>query len=226
MANGLFVSLKYFSEQYPFLSHFFVFLAAFLQGEIGIFLGLTFLTQKAIGLWGFITTISLGVLTADFLPYLIGRFSREKKFGQFLESRLPYREQLEYYFSKNLTFLIVLVKFLIGLNFAVMFLSGWSKINFKKFLKTVLLAFSLWFVFVSILGSFLITSLQYLKTAKIFKEMELGLAIIIVFVFVIEFLLKKIIFKKEEEIENWAKRFSEKILSFGKKFKNNKNNSH
>lgn len=211
MTSGLFVFLNHFTAEYPFASHSLVFLSTFFQGEVGAFFGLTLLVNKNIGWSGFFIAVASGIFMADLLPYFVGRFTRDKKLGRFLEKHLPYREHIEHHLSNNLIYFFILVKFLIGLNFAVMFLSGWSKIKFQKFLKTIILAFSFWFIFISIFGYFLISSLAYLKAAKIFKQMEIGLAAIIILVFLTEFCLRKIIFKKEEETEKKAKILGEKI---------------
>ncbi len=169
----------------PLLAYLGFYGGVILFGNLGIFAGLWFVTQGYLGEWGilfFILTVFVAEITGDLLWYSLGRGLRDTKLGTFLKNHLPRHEKLERHLEKNCSRWVFLSKCAWGTTFPVVFLVGWSKVDFGKFFKTSLFAIALAVPIVLFVAAILISSVSYLRAVTAFRKFEwLFFAVLLVF---------------------------------------------
>ncbi len=92
--------------------------------------------------------------------------------------------------------LFIIMKFVPGTNLVILLLTGWSKTKFGAFIKAYLAGVFIWFTTMSILAYFIMSEITYLRTERIFKQAEIGIAVIVILVIVGEQFLRKSISKR------------------------------
>ena len=80
---------------------------------------------------------------------------------------------------------------------------SWSKVSFAKFMKSQFISIFLWFFSATAVTYFFATGFTYLRSEKIFRQIEIGILVIIVLMFAGEHFLRKRLSKRffKEEIE-------------------------
>lgn len=187
-------------QQYPAWGHFIIGIAILIQGELGILLATFLIAQGSFGWSDYLIAAPLTMLVAESIVFFFGRFMRTTRFGwRIYRNKIKPNKKYQpyfYYLRTNLTKLFISARFLVGVNFFVLFLSGWSKTTYGKFLKSYLSGLFLWFGSMTIIAYFFMSGLSYLKHEKIFKQAEYGIVILLFIFFGIEFLVKKYMKKK------------------------------
>ncbi|MBI2278830.1 MAG: hypothetical protein HYU81_02095 [Candidatus Brennerbacteria bacterium] len=191
--------LSSFTAAHPAATSYILAGSAILQGDLAILFAMLLIVGGALT-WGKFVSVILGTLAAAELGlYFIGRLIRNTRFGWRWYKRLKTRRRIQYYLyyiTKNLTKLMIGARFLVGVNFLVLLLSGWSRAKFGRFLKSYLVGLFAWFATVSVVAYFLMSGLSYLFTEKFFRQIEIVIAVIVVFFFAGEFVMKKLLKKK------------------------------
>ncbi|MEX0689904.1 MAG: VTT domain-containing protein, partial [Candidatus Paceibacterota bacterium] len=140
LATSTIESIGIFINDYSFWSTFIIAAAFFVRGEIATLLSVYLIQQGLIG-WPKILLIGiLSIAFQDVVVYYIGRYGQKTKLGAYLESKFRGAEKLKNYLHKNTTKALILTKFTVGFGSLTIMMSGWSKINFKKFLKINIIA--------------------------------------------------------------------------------------
>lgn len=193
-------SLGALIQQYPGWGHFIIGIAILIQGELGILLATFLIAQGNLGWLDYLIVAPATMLVAESIVYFLGRFMRTTRFGwKIYKNKIKPNKKYQpyfYYLRTNLTKLLISARFLVGVNFFVLFLSGWSKTKYGKFLKSYLPGLLMWFGSMTIIAYFFMSGLSYLKHEKIFKQAEYGIILLLLIFFGIEFLVKKYMKKK------------------------------
>ncbi len=180
--------------QYPAWSHWIIAAGMLLQGEITIFVSMYLINDHSLGWLDFLIPAFGSVIVADYFLYLVGRGLRATRFGwKFYRKIKPKRRTQFYlfYIRENLNKLIVFSKFLFGANIVLMLAIGWARTKFTRFMRSHLMSVSLWFAAMILVAYSLSSGLYYLKSTETFKQVEIILAVLVVFIFFGEYLLKK-----------------------------------
>lgn len=203
MANVL-DTLGYLASQNHFLAYFIVYLSTIFLGNISAFIAFWVMLHGAFGTWGLpllLLTIILSDFTGDMLWYSLGYALRDTKFGNFLRAKMPRREKIEAALEKNGVRLVFISKFLYASAFPVIFSVGWTKMEFKKFLKVSALSILIWVPILFALAYGLISGLTPLRAIAIFKKFEVVFIIGLAAFIAIDYLLAKLfkyIFKNKD----------------------------
>lgn len=205
--NSILDGLGQFIIQYPAWAHFIIGAAILIQGEIAILASVLLIVNHKLT-WGEFLLIAPTTLVAgESLVYFTGRILRNTRFGwRFYRERIKPNKSYQpyfYYLKMNLTKLLIAAKFLIGVNLLVLMLAGWNKTKFGAFIRSYLPGVTIWFTAITTLAYFLMSGLSYLKTSNLFRQAEYGIVIVVVLIFAIEFIFRKVIskrlpFQKEE----------------------------
>ncbi len=169
-----------------------------IQGELTILLSVYLVINRSIG-WEQFVIVTLGTLIlGEIFIYLVGKTLRNTRFGWKLYKKNKSNKRIQaytYYLKKNTGKLLILAKFLPATNFVILILIGWSRTKFVAFLKTYLPAVLLWFGSMTVVSYFLMSGLHYLRSAKIFRQVEIGIVVIFVLIFLGEHILRRFIGK-------------------------------
>lgn len=191
--------LTAFTAEYPATTSYILAGAMILQGDLAVLFAMLLIVGGALT-WGKFFSVALGTLAAgELLVYFGGRIIRNTRFGWRWYRRMKTSKRVQYYSyyaQKNFTKLMIVARFLVGVNFLVLLLAGWSRTKFGPFLKSYLVGLLSWFVCISTVAYFLVTGLSYLKTEKVFQRIEIGVAVVIVLFFFGEFMMRKLLKKK------------------------------
>lgn len=187
-------------QQYPAWGHFIIGIAILIQGELGILLATFLIADGKLNWVDYLIFVPLTMLIAESFVYMFGKFMRTTRFGwKIYRNKVKPNKKYQpyfYYLRTNLTKLFVTARFLVGVNFFVLFLAGWSKTKYGKFLKSYLPSLILWFGIMTGIAYSFMSGLSYLKNEKIFKQAEYGIVLILLIFFGIEFLVKKYMSKQ------------------------------
>lgn len=201
-------TLTGFIAEYPATSDYILGAAVILQGDLAILLAMLLIVGGALT-WGHYAVLMLGTLMGgELFLYFLGRAIRNTRFGWrwYRKKKASRRVQYySYYITQNLTKLMITARFLVGVNFLVLLLAGWSRTKFSSFLKSYLVGLLTWFVAVSAIAYSLMTGLSYLRTEKVFRKIEIAIVAVIVLFFIGEFFVKKML-RKKIEIETSAEK--------------------
>lgn len=197
--DNLFRILTDFIAANPATTDFILAGAIILQGDLAVLLAMLLIVNGALS-WSNFFTVALGTLVVgEFFLYFVGRLIRNTRFGWRWYKRMKtnYRVQYySYYIRENLTKLMVAARFLVGVNLIVLLLAGWSRTKFSDFAKSYFVGLLAWFASVSAVAYFLMTGLSYLRTEKVFRQIEIAVGAIIVLFFAGEFVMRKLLRKK------------------------------
>lgn len=211
--NSILDSFGQFIAHYPAWTHTIIGVAILIQGEIAILASVLLIVNHKLSWNEFLLTAPFALAAGEICIYSIGRILRTTRFGWKL-----YRNKIKpnknyqpyfYYLRMNLTKLLIAAKFLIGANFLVLLLAGWTKTKFGTFLRSYIPGVTVWFTAITTLAYFLMSGLSYLKTTNLFRQAEYGIVIVLVALFGAELILRKLVRKrlsfKKEEVEEIIK---------------------
>lgn len=200
-----------FLSHFPHLAYLFLALAILIQAETTILFAIYLIINGHLH-WGVFLVISLVVLVfAECGFFFSGRYLRETRLGFWLVNRLPYHNRLQDYLLANTFQFIIFSKFIFGLNTPAIFFAGWSQLPFRRFIRAHLAGFLIWFFLVCFFGYFLVLGLDYLKTAHVFKQIEIGMLFLVAAFIGCQYFLKRFLIKTgkwETAAQRWRKRLS------------------
>lgn len=184
-----------------------------LQGELTILLSVYLVINKSITWTQFITIAFLTLVIGESVVYFFGRILRNTRFGWKYYKKIKANKKIQsytYYLKTNMGKLLIFAKFLPATNFVILGLIGWSKTKFGKFFKAHITSAIIWFTSMTVVAYFLMSGLHYLKSAKIFREVEIGIILTFIIIFFGEQILRKM-FKKYATLEEKAELIGEII---------------
>ena len=186
--------------------HLIIAAGIFIQGEITILIGVYLILNKYLGWGGFLLAIGVGLLFYESFFYMLGRVLKDTPFGLRLERKIPYHAKARFLLHNHADKFLIISRFLAYVNVGAIFLSGWIKIDLKKFLVHRITANVIWVSAVMGGAFFVVGGLGLLRL----RQMEIAIVIILVLIFGGKHLLKKIL-GKEAVIENKAKEIGDAI---------------
>lgn len=192
--NNLVDTLGTLLGQHPSWGYLIVGIGILLQGELTLLLSVYLVINRFLSWNEFIATALGALFVGETLVYLIGRTLRVTRFGWRFYRRLKPNRRIQlysYYLKKNIGKLFLIVRFLPTMNFAMLLLTGWSRVRFATFFKNYLWTVLLWFISMTGIAYFLMTGLSYLKTQRIFRNVEVGIVVILILVFLGEHFLRR-----------------------------------
>jgi membrane protein DedA with SNARE-associated domain len=206
--DNILQTLTAFTAEYPATTSYILAGGIILQGDLAVLFAMLLIVGGALT-WGKFFSVALGTLAAgELLLYFGGRIIRNTRFGWrwYMKTRENRRIQYySYYITQNLTKLMIAARFLVGVNFLVLLLAGWSRTKFGPFLKSYLVGLLSWFFTVTAIAYFLMTGLSYLKTEHVFRQIEILIVVVIALFFVGELVIRKFL-RKKMEIETSAEK--------------------
>lgn len=155
-------SLQLLATQNYFFAYLIIFLSAIFLGNIAVFAMLWLVLKGFLGPSGFpffVITLFVADVSGDLLWYSLGRLLRDTKLGNFIKNHIPRHEKIEGHIQNQTGTWIMLAKAIQSSNFPVIFMVGWFKISFKKFIKTDVLAILAWLAILTSLSYVLIAGL-------------------------------------------------------------------
>jgi membrane protein DedA with SNARE-associated domain len=159
----------------PFLAYAIIYVSTIFLGNISAFVSFWIIAQTNFGFWGFpllIVTIFCSDFTGDLLWYSLGRKLRGTRFGLWIKNHLPGHARIESMLDRNGKQWLFLSKFIFGSAPPVIFLIGWTGMEFKIFLKNSIYSILLWLPILIGLAYGLISGLSPLNAVADFKEFE------------------------------------------------------
>lgn len=182
--------------QHPSWGYFIVGIGILLQGELTLLLAVYLVINRFLSWNEFVVTALGALFVGETLVYLAGRTLRVTRFGWRFYRRLKPNRRIQlysYYLRKNIGKLFLIIRFLPAMNFAMLLLTGWSRIRLGTFLKSYLWTVLLWFVTMTTVAYFLMTGLSYLNTQHIFRNVEIGIAAVLILILLGEHLLRRVL---------------------------------
>jgi len=179
-----------------------------LQGELTTLIATHLIVESYLPWSQFLSAAIPALLIGETALYMIGRFIRNTRFGWRMERKFKDNRRIQFYtrfLHRNASRLFVIAKFIIGANFLVLLLAGWTKMRFRPFLRAYLKSAAFWFVTVIAVSYGITSGLHYLKSENIFRKVELIILGIIILFFIGEHFFKVII-RKEANIEAVAEK--------------------
>ena len=199
--------------EYPAWMYIILGVGMALQGEITIIIAMYLVAGHILTWWQFIIGTFFIVALYEHILFLITKGLRRTRFGWKLYRKYKARRRIQlymYFLKQNLARLVIIAKFVPGMNFLVITLAGWSKISLRAFSTSYLLAVSIWFVGISAIAYFVVSGFNYLKATEVFEQAEVGILVLIILIFAAEYFIKKLFRERALEIE---KKKREEILA-------------
>jgi len=211
MDNYLFDVLGQFILNHYAWRHFIIALGILIQGEITILIAMYLILNKYLGWGGFLVAVGISLFLYENFLYFLGRYLKDTPFGLKVEKKIPHYAKVQFHIHNSATVFLILSKFIVYLNLAVLILSGWMKMNFVKFLKHRLAANVIWLGGNSVIYLLIASGFNLLRTARIIHQFELiVVGLILVLIFGSKHLLKRLI-EKEAVIEEKAETIGAKV---------------
>jgi len=142
-------------EHHQTLVYSLIFLGLIFEGEFTLISAGILIHLGALDLPITLFLVLIGSLIKTFYCYYLGKLIHKKwshkKFLKYLEKRVNYFLP---HFQQRPFWSIFISKFIMWMNFSVLVFSGYSKINFKTYLKAEILAIIVWAPLLLILGNF------------------------------------------------------------------------
>jgi membrane protein DedA with SNARE-associated domain len=182
--------------QHPEWTKLIIGVGIIVQGEITTLLSLYLVIGKHITLAQFLISALTGLFVGETIIYLLGRKLRHTRFGWKLYRKIRGNRKIQlytYYIKHRTGKILIVAKFLPGMNALTLFLMGWTRTSFKKFLR-VYIPVALFWLSVTSFSAYAVTSgLHYLRSSKVFENIEIIIVGIIALFFIGEWVIKKII---------------------------------
>ncbi len=209
--NYLFDVLGQFILNHYAWRHFIIALGVLIQGEITLLISMYLILNKYLGWGGFLLAVGISLFVYETFFYFLGRYLKDTPLGLKIEKKIPHYAKVQFHIHNNATTFLILSKFVVYLNLAILILSGWAKVSFAKFLKHRLTANAIWLLLNSVIYLLIASGFNLLRSAKIIHQLELVVVgIILLIIFGSKRLLKNLI-KEEAVIEEKAEVIGEKV---------------
>jgi membrane protein DedA with SNARE-associated domain len=192
--GGLLDNLGALVTQYPEWSHWIIAVSILIQGEVTVLVGVFLVANHSLS-WGDFLIPALGsLIVGDVFLFFFGRVMRNTRFGWKFYRKIKHSRRAQFYFhyvQENINKLMIISKFLVAANIFAVLAVSWSKVSFGKFMKSQFVSIFLWFFSATAVTYFLATGFTYLRSERIFRQIEIGILVIMVLIFVGEHFLRK-----------------------------------
>jgi len=197
--------LTHYNWRYPIIA-----LALLIHGEAAVIIAVYLILKSYLNWGGFILAAVFSFIGYETFFYFLGRFLKESRLALWFERKIPpkTRQHIERHLHEKAVLFLIASKFVIYLNVATLFLSGWIKMDFKKFFTHRVIANSVWFLGTTLTAYLILSGAKLVSFEN--RNLEFGAIIFILFIiFGSKHILKKLI-AKEGEIEVVAEKLGEK----------------
>ncbi len=180
--------------QYPAWTHAILAAGIILQGEITIFVAVYLIVNGDLAWGDFFRATVTTLVAAEIFIYLLARLLRDTRFGWRFYRKWKSNRRVQiytHYLRENMKKLFVAAKFLPGTNLIILLLTGWSRVRLGTFLASYFVSLGLWFGSMTLVAYVLMSELHYLKSAEIFREVEIAIGVIVVLIIIGEHLFRK-----------------------------------
>lgn len=195
--------LESFVFYHRFLAYLIVFFGMFVEGDTFFLAASIFATERYLR-WGILTLVTItGVITGDWLFYLLGLHSKNTRFGLWLMARLGrHRERVERNVMRHYVRLAFVSKFVYFLNRLTPFLAGWHDMPRRQFLKIHASTAIAWTGVMLIIGHIVGLLVEVVGMKFVLRRIEFVIVGFVILIFAVEYALKRLFGKKiEEEID-------------------------
>lgn len=208
MANLLDIAGQFIMTHYAW-RHLIIALGILIQGELTVLLSMYLILNNYLGWGGFFLSVAIGLFAYESFFYLLGKYFKDTALGKKIEKKIPHHAKMQFYLHKNATLFLILSKFVVYFNLAILLLSGWTKMSSAKFFKHRLVANAIWLGLNGFIYFFVASGYNLLSSQKILHRTELGVfAVIILIIFGSKYFLKRMI-EKGAAIEEGARKIGE-----------------
>ena len=212
MADLLDVAGQFIIAHYEW-RHLIIAMGILIQGELTVLLSMYLILNGYLGWGSFLLTAGISLFAYESFFYLLGKYFKDTALGKKIEKRIPQHAKMQFYLHKNATLFLILSKFVVYLNVAILLLSGWTKMSSAKFFKHRFAANAIWLGLNGFIFFFVASGYNLLRSQKILQRIELGVfAVILLIIFGSKYFLKKVM-EKEAAIEERAKEIGKIIES-------------
>lgn len=188
-------------NHYQVLAYMIIFLGLIVEGEVVLITTGILSHLGALNVWFSLCFVLAGGLTKTFSGYYIGRIIHEKwnhtKLLKFIEKKVL---MVMPHFNQKPFWSIFISKFIFGINYMVIILSGYEKIDFKKFLKAEICSTIVWAPALLALGYFF--SYTALNVSREIWKFSLVILILVMLFFLFDKLIEWVYEIFEEFYEN------------------------
>lgn len=193
--------IEYFIIANPLLTYAIIFVGMFFEGEGLIIFASVFAWQGHLNWFFLILTVLSGTVAGDLLWYAGGRFLRDTRLGNWLDRRYEkHTSTLDTNIREHYGRLAILSKFMYFTTHPTIFLVGWNRFPFKKFLWITLYSTTIWALCVLSVGYFFGYAIELIGYKKIVHRIEIFAILLFVAVFVFGHLIKKIIAQQTKQL--------------------------
>lgn len=172
-------------SDHQFIAYILIFIGLIFEGEVVLISTGILMHIGALNPVFALMTVVVGVLSKTFLGYYIGRVIHDKwhetKMLRYIERRVLY---IMPNFNQKPFWSIFFSKFIFGVNNMVVILSGYEKIDYKKYLKAEISATSIWAPTLLFLGYFF--SYMALHVSKEIWRFSLVILILMIMFFLFD----------------------------------------
>lgn len=192
--------IEFFIQQNQLMVYLIIFLGMFIEGE-GIILFASIFAWQGLISWPLLAIVAIiGTIGGDVLWYSLGSRLQNTRFGKWLDCR--YEKTGEWVYenvvSKYPSYAII-SKFMYFTTRPTIFLAGWHKLEFKKFLRITSYATVVWALIILGIGYFFGYTVHLIGFKKVMHKVEFLAIGVFLGVFIIEFILKRSVFKKKRK---------------------------
>lgn len=197
-----------------FLFYVLVYLAIIFLGNIASFVGFWIGLEFNFPFFHILIILVLtylGDISGDILWFKMGQIMKGTKLGYFILRRAGnYNGKFEQIINDKGIKWFIFSKFFYGSSPWVAFALGWSRVNFKRFIKASLIITGFWVPILFGISFGLIFGLAPLKTIKFLQKFEwlfewlfiLGVILFIIFEVLVSKIIKKVVFPKLKFFKN------------------------
>lgn len=178
------------------LAYFIIYAATIFLGNIAAFISFWVVSRGYSGSWG-IPLLALAIFcaeaTGDLLWYSLGRGLRNTRFGNWIKNHLPGHQKIESILQRNGKKLLFFSKFAYGASFPIIFLVGWTRMEFARFFRNSILSILAWLPIFFGLAYVLISGLAPLQAVATFKDVEFAFFVALALFLFLHYLIAKAI---------------------------------
>ena len=195
--------IEFFIQANPLISYLAVFLGMLVEGEGVILFASIFAWQGLISWFWLGIVVIAGTIVGDVLWYLAGKKLKGTCLGAWLDKRYE-RYGGHDFFEKIMAryhWYAILNKFMYFTTKPTVFLVGWHDYDFKKFLKITTYSTIIWTLALLIIGSGFGYTIHLIGFKKIVHRIEIFALALFAGIFLIEWLIKKIVHRKHAHVK-------------------------
>lgn len=178
--------IEEFIVSYPMLAYAVIFIGMFIEGEGLIIFSSIFAWQGILNWWLLTLTILCGTIAGDIVWYLGGRYLRGTHLGNWLDRRYEsHTDALDRNIREHYGRFAILSKFMYFTTHPTIFLVGWNRFPFKKFLWITCYATTIWALSVLAVGYFFGYAIELIGFKQFVHRIELFAIILFVTVYIL-----------------------------------------